>query len=121
MLTEKEAWVILAEAWSNPVWNFVGREVQVAIPDCGWANGLCASIHRLYQHGYVSSALSLQMADRLHSALSGGSFWPALRGSFIWPRTVKGAESRVLFCRERIKECELGEITNRAASVAAVS
>lgn len=96
MLSEREAWLYIAEQIDqgrpgNCTFIVGDRDVV----------GLCAAIGSLfYSARLIYRDTSLRMEQRIHD-YKGNPF-----GAFKWPLTPKGREQRRLFCLAQAEACE---------------
>jgi len=99
-LTEKEAWLKLAEFWSKD--GKMDREYctyQVQIASDYEASGLCPSCDILYTVSLIDMTTYKAMMSKItlerESHVGGYGF----NNLWIWPVTKEGAPMRVAFCR----------------------
>lgn len=96
MLTEKEAWLKLAECWMSVNSVSSGGIHHVPVND-SYCAGLCASISAL--HSEVSLLVTVLMRNKIkiERTLHVGGY--GRFNTYIWPQTKEGAAMRVGFCR----------------------
>ena len=92
MITEKEAWLMLAKLWDRSL------SINPALTPGAMINGivrtgLCSSIVSLF----YAALITLQQMHDMKAKL------PCVR-RFVWPTTVEGAKERVAFCRKMAEE-----------------
>lgn len=96
-MTEKQAWLNLAEAWSKP--DLVGDLARVKDIRGWYRHGLCSCIHGLWFCGQITDEIRLRMYEKIET-MHGGRVGHAYK----WPLTVEGAAQRSIFCRLRAEE-----------------
>jgi hypothetical protein len=89
MLTEKEAWLVIAEDWSRAKENILHWYSGKAMA------GLCPSIGQLFSSERITKSTWGSMIDKIEN------YREQLNTStcFLWPRDQEGAKARVEFCR----------------------
>lgn len=96
MLTERQAWLRIAEAWDDAALIVFGDAVIFA--DYGLNEGICPCIGDLEAEGDISPTVATRMYRRIATA------FPNLQeGEFAWPRG--DTQSRAAFCREMAALC----------------
>ena len=97
MLSEKEAWLKLAECWGN-LQPPTESEVYYTRIDDAWCSGICGSIWLLQYEEEIDQHISKSMVRKINlekqSHIGGYGF----RNLFIWPLTQEGAVIRSAFC-----------------------
>lgn len=84
-MTEKEAWLFLAELWSKPMTR--GECVGVRLGWL-WSPGLCGCIGKLG----VNKEVMLAKVTAKHNEIDPHS-------AYIWPCNAEGAAARSEFCK----------------------
>lgn len=92
-MTEKEAWLKIAEAWENVERGERGYVVEIG-DDC--AAGLCGSIYLIVKNAVGLSFHPDVMYDKIKAL-------PHLGDDFVWPRDAEGAKARAAFCVEQAR------------------
>lgn len=96
-LSERAAWVMLAEAWKRP--KVIGGTPFIELRGCMWA-GLCGCIGVLWCDDMITAATEEAMYSRIRKL----PFWD---GGYRWPLTLDGARSRAAFCRAQADAMKL--------------
>lgn len=101
-MTEREAWLYLAEAWGNA--SAGGSRFYGVLLGWGWCQGLCLSITRLSTHGQISEEVRMSMHAKIRGEPRSFGY------GYVWSLDGSGARSRVAYCREqaRLLECPAG-------------
>lgn len=97
MLTQKEAWLFLAELWSN------AREVCTVwcVDVAGYRNlGICPCITDLERDNRISYTTRTRMMNKILK-----DWKPTKHSSYRWPLNKEGARQRSLFCLEQANGC----------------
>ena len=100
MLTEKETWGVMADAFKNHTPPILGivygniRDVEFLAAGLCEAIGILVNCERITIETYNSILGKIKNESRICNILSG----------FIWPISVYGARKRVEFCEKMIKE-----------------
>lgn len=102
-MSERKAWLYLAELWRHTVDDNVGDVRVVDGANSAW--GLCHSIGRLCRRGEISKRTARSMEGKIPS---GRRFL----NNYAWPLTKNGARSRVRFC---VQQARLFERKKRKA------
>lgn len=94
-MSEKEAWLYLAEKWANAKPSMA----HGYLADAAWGMiccGLCLSISDLARAGLISGDVEAAMEAKVeaHKVQTGCEHL-----AYIWPRTVWGAIHRTEFCK----------------------
>lgn len=92
MLTEKEAWKFLEDAWAK-------AESHIRI-EGDFCFGLCRSLERLWETGLIGQGTFRQMDRKLKEF----GFYNMLWGYF-WPQDQAGAIARSKFCKTQGEQC----------------
>ncbi len=96
-MTEREAWLVLAEACENHVADFDTHHQYRHFYVCGkWCDGLCQGIYRISVTPDVRSAMQ-------HKLYIYGPKTHAM--GYKWPRTAEGMLARAEFCRSMAELC----------------
>jgi len=92
MLTEKEAWLKLAECWMSV--NSVSSSGIHRVPvNDSYCAGLCTSIDALRNEVSLLVTVLMRNKIKIERTLHVGGY------TYIWPQTKEGAAMRVGFCR----------------------
>jgi hypothetical protein len=106
-MTEREAWLWLAEKWDKPkAWPYyplqgVTDPVCVEIGVGGITIGLCVAIDYMLLDGQISRVAYETMNRRLPTSWQAG-----FCGHYKWSNDAAGAAARAAFCREQAAKCE---------------
>lgn len=100
MLTEKQAWELLARLWSEPEVNRWSEKCVTIIKNDP-SKGLCDCITDLYVTDQITDRIHDQMifkvADHREEVKS--------VDTFLWPHTEEGAKARMEFCKTQGEKC----------------
>lgn len=92
MLTEKEAWLYIADRLRTTFSDDSGTYYFVNGYRC---YGICNAISRMYQSDQISVRILLSMFDKLHCL-------PNINiNRYYWTTTVHGSLARIKFCQEQ--------------------
>lgn len=88
VMSEREAWLLLAKLWRSANVDDEGDVYAYHHPDVEW--GLCDSICNLFYRGEIDERTKASMKRQIPSK--------RLPSNYAWPLTVAGARARVRFC-----------------------
>ncbi len=91
-MSEKEAWLKIAEAWDRATKCNCCSDYFAHFGD-NEANGLCESIDHVVPERRESMKAPIKALLPKHNV-------------FVWPKTLDGAKHRAAFCRKMAKECK---------------
>jgi hypothetical protein len=96
-MTEKEAWLYLADVWSEP------KQCDDGTWRCrNYTPGLCVSIGYLDDQAIISVETLYSMGAKIreYRAQLADVHWSA----YLWPRTEEGAKQRAEFCKTQAEK-----------------
>jgi hypothetical protein len=96
MLTEKEAWLFLADIWEHAS----TRPLMIHVNCCGRPSpGLCYCIKLLLTDGHISNRIAHKMVNRIDRELDrlGAQ-------SYLYPFGQEGAKQRAEFCKTQAEK-----------------
>lgn len=96
--TLKAIWLYIAATWDNPVCNLIDEYEAYTVPGL-FSSGICGSISRLNDVGYISTTQERSLMKRLQKHPNRESCL------YLWPRTLEGAKERAAFCRAQARRC----------------
>lgn len=94
LLTEREAWLLLAEWWSGKLRTDDDGDTLMVGGKWG-CYGLCSSIVLLSSTGRISQEIQESMRRKLGEVPG---------SDYRWPQTLAGARQRAAFCRRMAAE-----------------
>jgi hypothetical protein len=94
VLTEREAWLAIAEVWSSPIES--ENTWLASTYDCG----LCPSIGRLFTLENIRTDIAQSMFKKIVLYRQDLGITTA----FVWPRTLDGAKARAEFCKTQAEK-----------------
>jgi hypothetical protein len=104
MLTEREAWLKIAE-WFSQERVYVttsGPEIFVIEAEGEYVSGLCKATSVLYGLHYIDSWLWDKMRAKIKK-----NRLPMSMCGYYWPENAEGDKQRVAFCKEQAEKCEI--------------
>jgi hypothetical protein len=109
MLSEREAWLKLAEIWDSPIvkdnaeLGLMGHRAFVEIKSVfGSPCGLCPCINVFHYLDWIDSGTAHVIHKKIPESRS--------FDGYVWPRTVEGAKQRAAFCREQADALRLSSV-----------
>lgn len=115
-MTEKQAWLYLAERWKNATLDS-GDIPTVIINDADpvWPRrGLCGCITDLAILNYIDWKIWKWM--RVKITRHGG-----INDLYKWPLTLEGAKQRVEFCLQQAEKCDVDTTKDESDMLTGVS
>jgi hypothetical protein len=101
VLTEKQAWLKLADLWSQPTKNEFGEHyVQVYVDESAY--GLCACTRDLLDYNLIDMETYVVMNARIEMYRQTS---PRKEKSFLWGQDWFGAKERESFCKRQAEKC----------------
>lgn len=98
MLTEKEAWLFLADAWASPQVDDVGK-CFVKLKDTLY-HGLCGCFLELNLMGHIDQYTRSLMFNKIEAYRREQNLWRM----FLWHTDEDGAAQRVEFCKTQAEK-----------------
>ena len=99
MLSEKSAWLYLAESWSKPTFTGAGTPSVLHVIDkhVFYDRGICSCIYSLVALDKIDDKIERSMLNKLFHYCRENK----IEHAYYWPLTVEGAASRAEFCRKQ--------------------
>lgn len=97
-MTEKEAWLYLAESISGG--RYVGRYFYWSVSGADGYWCLCNSISAMFNLGLIGSDSRFSMENKIGEATD------PLESMYMAPLTEDGAKFRISFCKRMAEECK---------------
>jgi hypothetical protein len=96
-MTRAEAWSYLADVWEAA---YRARRSKATGPEGREWHGVCAGVYFLHRKRWITYYTYRAMLR----TLGGMVVQSDRRDWFAWPKTIKGAQQRALFCRQMAQE-----------------
>jgi hypothetical protein len=104
-MTEKEAWLYMAEAWDRAT-LVVGSDlvrpcITFYLGSLGHCSGLCGTVARMFGRGDIYGDLCRRIDSKIQSVMQESQCYYIGGFRFLFPHTLEGVRQRAEFCRQQ--------------------